>query len=94
MTSSTVTKSPKSESETEKSESGVLLPTFKTSRDKDDFKTIMDPQDFALLFSSTAPKSLHTVASHIWEKWETLPQQFSLQNKIEIKPDCNTGLDI
>ena len=38
MTSSTVTKSPKSESETRKRESGVLLPTFKTSRDKDDFK--------------------------------------------------------
>ena len=38
MTSSTVTKSPKSESETRKRESGVLLPTFKTSRDNDDFK--------------------------------------------------------
>ena len=38
MTTSTVTKSPKSESETRKRESGVLLPTFKTSRDNDDFK--------------------------------------------------------
>ena len=38
ITSSTVQKSPKRESGKWKRESGVLLPTFKTSRDKDDFK--------------------------------------------------------
>ena len=46
MTSSTVTKSPKSESGTKKSESGVLLPTFKTSRDKDDFENISGSSRF------------------------------------------------
>ena len=46
MTSSTVTKSPKSESETRKRESGVLLPTFKMSRDKDDFKNYSGSSGF------------------------------------------------
>ena len=45
-----------------KRESGVQLPTFKPAETKMTLKIILDPQDFALLFSSTAPNSLHTEA--------------------------------
>ena len=62
MTSFTVTKSPKSESETRKVKVGYYSPLSKRVETKMTIKTILDPPDFALLFSSTAPKSLHTEA--------------------------------
>ena len=62
MTSFTVTKSPKSESETRKVKVGYYSPLSKRVETKMTSKTILDPPDFAPLFSSTAPKSLHTEA--------------------------------
>ena len=62
MTSFTVTKSPKSESETRKVKVGYYSPLSKRVETTMTSKTILDPPDFALLFSSTAPKSLHTEA--------------------------------
>ena len=75
MTSSTVTKSPKSESETRKGKVGYYSPLSKRVETKMTSKTILDPPDFvdfAPLFSSTAPKSLHTEA-----KRELRPKEFA-----------------
>ena len=74
MTSSTVTKSPKSESETKKSESGVLLSTFKTSRDKDDFKNNSGSSRFCRFFKDT--KSSGTVRLQVFLKNGKITQQF------------------
>ena len=71
MTSSTVTESPKSESETRKRESGVLLPTFKTSRDKDDFKNYSGSSRFCppllLQRPQVPPYWGHTTSSISWD---------------------------
>ena len=63
MTTSTVTKSPKSESETRKVKVGYYSPLSKRVETTMTSKTILDPPDFALLFSSNALKSLHTEAT-------------------------------